>query len=100
MQDILYIMTTETAGVLFAAFAVMYILIPCLYVACMKKYADYLVVCKFCINTHTHCDQCLTRVNLFFYIKICKGGNSFFGSFPSFLCSYVPLCYTLKKAVI
>lgn len=53
MQDILYIMTTETAGVLFAAFAVMYILIPCLYVACMKKYADYLVVCKFCINTHT-----------------------------------------------
>lgn len=96
MQDILYIMTTETAGVLFAAFAVMYILIPCLYVACMKKYADYLVVCKFCINTHIATS--VSRALIYSFIsRYARAGTLFSGVFRPF-CVHTSLFVThLKK---
>ena len=91
MQDILYIMTTETAGVLFAAFAVMYILIPCLYVACMKKYADY-------THTHTHIATSVSRALIYSFIsRYARAGTLFSGVFRPF-CVHTSLFVThLKK---
>ena len=47
-------------------------------------------------HTHTHSDRHSPRVNLLIFKKICKGGNSFFRSFPPFSVFVCPLLSTFK----
>ena len=59
----------------------------------LKKCINNLAVWKIRVNTHTHThsDRHFPRVNLLIFKKICKDGNSFFRSFPSFSVFVCPL---------
>ena len=80
--------TIVTAGTDNAPFRIFRVPVPAIFrVWKMKKCAGYLDMSEICVNTHTHTqsDRRFTRVILFLFKKICKGRNSFFGSFLPFL---------------
>lgn len=76
--------TIVTAGTDNAPFRIFRVPVPAIFrVWKMKKCAGYLDMSEICVNTHS--DRRFTRVILFLFKKICKGRNSFFGSFLPFL---------------
>ena len=57
----------------------------------LNKSAKNLEMCEICVNTHSY--RRSSRANLFIFTKICKGENSFFGSFlpfSVFVCLFYP----------
>ena len=65
-----------------------------------NKPVGNLEMCEIRVNTHTHThthsDRHFPRVNLLIFKKICKDGNSFFRSFPSFSVFVCPLFIHLQ----
>ena len=49
-----------------------------------NKLAENLDMCETCVNTHTFSPDVSRARQYTLLLYICKGGNSFFGSFPPF----------------